>query len=323
MSAIIDDGRIPGRLQTALQALAGASAQLAELIRRWPLAGPEGAGPKTLGGAADAMLRQALAGGGVRWLVSAQGHQVTELDPTGQLAVALNPLDGASRLDTNMPVGTLFSVHVAGATAEDSFMRPLRDQIAAGYVIYGPRCTMMLTCGAGVQAYALDPQAGGFRLTRPDVRVSEGSPEFAINSSNYRHWPQPIRAFIDDCIAGADGPSEENFNMRWTSSLVAEAHRILHQGGIYLYPEDARKGYERGRLRMLYECAPIAMLMEQAGGLATDGSEPILSACVSAFEQRSPIVFGSADQVARVAAYHDLPEAEVSALFGKRGLFRA
>jgi fructose-1,6-bisphosphatase I len=155
------------------------------------------------------------------------------------------------------------------------------------------------------------------------VRVSEGSPEFAINSSNYRHWPQPIRAFIDDCIAGADGPSEENFNMRWTSSLVAEAHRILHQGGIYLYPEDARKGYERGRLRMLYECAPIAMLMEQAGGLATDGSEPILSACVSAFEQRSPIVFGSADQVARVAAYHDLPEAEVSALFGKRGLFRA
>ncbi|TWI35920.1 class 1 fructose-bisphosphatase [Paracoccus sulfuroxidans] len=320
MSAIIDDGRIPDRLQMALQALAGASAKLAELIRRGPFAE---AGPKTLGGAADAMFRQALAGCGVRWLASANGHQVTELDRKGQIAIAINPLDGASRIDTNLPIGTLFSVYPAAATAEDSFLRLLRDQIAAGFVIYGPRCTMMLSCGDGVQAYALDPDSGAFRLAQPEVRVVECSPEFAINSSNYRHWPQPIRAFIDDCLAGAEGPSEENFNMRWTSSLVAEAHRILHQGGVYLYPEDARKGYERGRLRMLYECAPIAMLMEQAGGLATDGSEPILSASASAFDQRSPIVFGSADKVARVAAYHDLPEAEVSALFGKRGLFRA
>ena len=148
------------------------------------------------------------------------------------------------------------------------------------------------------------------------------SSEYAINASNYRHWPAPIRAYIDDRVAGTEGPLEHDFNMRWIASLVAETHRILTRGGIFLYPGDARKGYEKGRLRLLYECAPIGFLIEQAGGRATDGIDPILDARPDGLHARTPFVFGSANKVARVVTYFDLPEKETSALFSERGLFR-
>lgn len=154
------------------------------------------------------------------------------------------------------------------------------------------------------------------------MAIPPQSSEFAINASNYRHWTKPVRAFIDDCIAGSEGPRGRNFNMRWVASLVAETHRIMTRGGVFLYPSDDRPGYEKGRLRLLYECAPIAFVVEQAGGRATDGCDPVMGKAATELHERTPFVFGSSEKVARVATYHDLPDTEVSALFGSRGLFR-
>jgi fructose-1,6-bisphosphatase I len=197
------------------------------------------------------------------------------------------------------------------------------EQIAAGYVLYGPHTAMIVTFGGDLKHYVMDPETGAFHLIAEGVKVAPRAREFAINASNYRHWSRPIRAYFDDCVAGADGPRGGNFNMRWIASLVAETHRILTRGGIFLYPADARKGYEQGRLRLLYECAPIALMMKAAGGGATTGTEAILSLNVTDLHQRVPFIFGSAEKVARIEAYHDLPVDEVSALFGNRGLFRA
>lgn len=323
---------IPAEYQDVVDRIARVAAGLARRIARDGIderlaeargTNADGDGQKALDVIADEMFCTALRGAGVRWLASEEQEQALALDPQGSLAVAIDPLDGSSNIDTNVSIGTIFSIYPAEDTAEASFLRPTRQQIGAGYVIYGPRCAMMVSFGDGVQQYLLDPDTGAFRLVDGRLTMPDCSFEFAINASNYRHWSRPIRAYIDDCVAGIEGPRETNFNMRWIASLVAETHRILTRGGIFLYPSDARKGYERGRLRMLYECAPIAFLIEQAGGRATDACEPILDQAATALHQRTPLVFGSAEKVARVAAYHDLPETEVSALFGHRGLFRA
>ncbi|MDF3606977.1 fructose-1,6-bisphosphatase [Paracoccus sp. DMF-8] len=312
-----------------MTALAQAARQLATLIRQ----GEADGGP--LHHRADALFRDALRDAGIRWYACDGQDDARELSPSGDLAVALDPLEGdgdgaASRcttfdtnIDTNTVVGTIFSVFAAADTAGASFLRPARDQLAAGYVIYGPACCLVVTFGAGTRMYRLNPDSGVFEPVRDRVVLDGCSAEFAINAANYRHWPSPVRAYIDDCLAGVDGPREQNFNMRWTASLVAETHRILMRGGIYLYPPDSRKGCEKGRLRMVHQCAPIAFVVEQAGGRATNGSESILAGRAGSLQERTPFVFGSGDKVDRVAAYHDLPEPEVSALFGNRGLFRA
>ncbi|WP_134678575.1 class 1 fructose-bisphosphatase [Paracoccus ravus] len=327
--ASIETHRIPQELQPLMQAIARSGAALAAIIRQGGAlsaavgTNADGDGQKALDVMADDLFRAALAGAGVRWFASEEQEDAIELDPSGTWAVAIDPLDGSSNIDTNVSIGSIFSVYAAEADAAASFLRPLHDQIAAGYIIYGPRCAMMVSFGDGVQHYALCPASDAFRLEAARLSIPEDACEFAINASNYRHWSRPVRAFIDDCLAGSDGPRGRNFNMRWIASLVAETHRILIRGGVFLYPSDARKGYEHGRLRMLYECGPIAFLISQAGGQATDACEPILDLRVETLHQRTPFVFGSAEKVARIAAYHDLPETEVSALFGQRGLFRA
>jgi fructose-1,6-bisphosphatase I len=272
---------------------------------------------------ADEAFRAALAGSGVRFYASEEQETVLELDPGGGLALAIDPLDGSSNIPVNAAIGTIFALFPAAESAEASFLRPGREMVGAGYVIYGPQCWMGLSFGAGVQLHLLDPVTGQFHLMRDGCPLPQKSAEFAINASNYRHWSKPIRAYVDDCLAGTEGPRERNFNMRWIASLVAETHRILMRGGVFLYPADARKGYECGRLRYLYECAPIAFLIEQAGGQATDGVDRILDRVPSALHARTPLVFGSPQNVARVSSYHDLPEAETAALFGTRGLFRS
>lgn len=324
----IQTDRIPEELRPVMQAMAEAGARLAAIIRRGgDLASPvgtnaDGDGQKALDVMADDLFRQALAGAGVRWLASEEQDEAVALDPAGRLAVAIDPLDGSSNIDTNVSIGTIFSIYPAEATAEASFLRPARQQIAGGYIIYGPRCAMMVTFGDGVQHYALDPDSDGFRLVTARQEMPESALEFAINASNYRHWPQPIRAYIDDCLAGSDGPRKKNFAMRWLASLVAEAHRILMHGGVFLQPGgDVRNA--ASRLRLVHDCAPIALLIEAAGGSATDLCEPVLGLRPAGLDQRIPFAFGSTEKVARIAAYHDLPEPEVSALFGHRGLFRA
>lgn len=327
----IDTTHIPQNFRPLMLALARGGAALAAVIRRGGAnlgaevgTNSDGDGQKKLDVQADALFQDALKDAGLRWYASEEQEDPIPMQDQGTMALAIDPLDGSSNIDTNVSIGTIFAVYPAeDGPAEASFLRPARDIIASGYIIYGPRCAMMVSFGDGTQFYTLNPDTGCFDVTNPRVTLPDCSFEFAINASNYRHWQQPVRAYIDDCLAGLDGPRERNFNMRWIASLVAEAHRILMRGGIFLYPADAREGYERGRLRMLYECAPIAMLIEQAGGHATDGALPILDATITQLHGRTPLIFGSPDKVDRVAAYHDLPESEVSALFGNRGLFRA
>lgn len=281
-----------------------------------------GDGQKALDLIADDAFMAALKQSDVRYYASEEQDEVVTLNSKGGLALAIDPLDGSSNIDTNVSIGTIFAIYDAEATPEASFLRSGRDMRAAGYSIFGPQCCLVVSFGDGVLKYVLDPDVGQFILIGKIETVPEESAEYAINASNYRHWPSPIRAYIDDRISGSEGPIGHDFNMRWIASLVAETHRILTRGGIFLYPVDTRKGYEQGRLRLLYECAPIGFLIEQAGGRATDGTDPILDVVPDKLHARTPFVFGSANKVARVVTYFDLPDHESSALFSERGLFR-
>lgn len=314
---VISSDRIPAELLPIISALCTVSRDVAGIIAKGPLAGELGAGvgentdgdqQKALDVIADEMFMAALGDAGVRFYASEEQEHVEELNPEGHYALAIDPLDGSSNIDVNVSIGTIFSIFAAADHAEASFLRKAREQVAGGYVIYGPATALVVTFGDGTMMFTLDPENRRFILTRDRMRIADRSNEFAINASNYRHWSRPVRAFIDDCLAGETGPADRNFNMRWVASLVAEAHRILSRGGVFLYPGDARPGYENGRLRMVYECAPIAFLVEQAGGKATDGRVPILDQNAGALHARTPFVFGPSEMVDRVATYHDLPE---------------
>ena len=245
------------------------------------------------------------------------------------LALAIDPLDGSSNIDTNMSIGTIFSIRRAiGDPARAplaSFLQSGRDQLAAGFILYGPQIALVLTLGAGTHTFIYSRAEGAFRLAFEGQAIPPRTREFAINASNYRHWDDAVRLYFDDCIKGGHGPRESEFNMRWLASLVAEAYRILVRGGAFLYPGDRRRGYGHGRLRLVYEAHPIALLVEQAGGLATDTIQPILDIAASELHQRTPLVFGSTAEVERITRYHALPGqmADRAPLFGKRGLFRA
>ena len=316
-------------------ALAQATAKIAALVRLGPLAGALGAetgganadgdAQKKLDVLANDAVLHALEQAPVAYFASEEEDEILSLTAGGAMAVAADPLDGSSNIDANTSIGTIFSIYQAspeGATA--SFFRPGVDQVAAGYAIYGPHTALALTLGAGVEMFVLDA-AGRYRRAGGHIAIPASSREYAINASNYRYWREPVRDFVDDLIAGAEGPRGRDFNMRWLASLVGETHRIMLRGGVFLYPADRRPGYERGRLRLLYEAAPIAFLVEQAGGGATDGQSRILDRIPGELHERTPLVFGSADKVARVARYHTDPSHQRarSPLFGERGLFRA
>lgn len=327
----IPDGTDPA-VGAELDRLAGVAADLSRRIARGGIdenlggaagTNTDGDAQKALDVIADEAFMAALSKGNTRYYASEEQDTVVAMNPKGRFAIAIDPLDGSSNIDTNVSIGTIFGIYPAELSPEASFLRPGRDLLAAGYAIYGPQCALMVTFGDGVWKYVLDPDSGQFHLLGKLEAIAPDSREYAINTSNYRHWGKAIRAYIDDRVAGSDGPAGGDFNMRWIASLVAETHRILTRGGIFLYPADGRPGYGRGRLRYVYECAPIALLIEQAGGKATDGQEAILDAVPDALHMRTPFVFGSANKVARVATYHDLPDEETSALFGRRGLFRA
>ncbi len=322
---------IPQALLPLIVALCDVSQKLAQTISDGELGQNLGAmvgtnlggdGQKALDLIADKAYAQALKNCDVRWYASEERDDAVELNPAGALAVAIDPLDGSSNIDVNISIGSIFSVFAAKKDAMSSFLRPGNEQVAAGYFIYGPQTQLVVTFGAGTMRFLMDSGTRKFICVKEHMKIPAHSSEYAINASNYRHWPKPIRAFVDDCVEGSKGPRGRDFNMRWIASLVAETHRILTRGGVFLYPGDSRKGYEHGRLRMVYECAPIAFLIEQAGGKATDGVEPILGQQAKSLHARTPFVFGSTSKVEKIVAYYDLPENETSALFGKRGLFR-
>lgn len=323
---------LPADLRPVLDALCTVAAGLSATISRGALgprlgasvgANADGDTQKALDVMADDAFVRALTGTGLRWYASEERETAIGIDPDGTLALAIDPLDGSSNIDANVSIGTIFAVGPACDGAEATFLRDGRGIRASGYFIYGPQTALVMTAGSGVRHFVLDRETGAFEEAPDAPAIPETASEFAINASNYRFWSRPIRAYIDDCLAGAEGPRGKNFNMRWIASLVAETHRIMSRGGVFLYPGDARDGYARGRLRLVYECQPIAFLVEQAGGRATDGTARILDLVPETLHARAPFVFGTAHKVDRVATYHDLPEHELSALFAHRGLFRA
>lgn len=332
----ISNGEIPEILRAPLSALCEIGAQLSRIIALGPLgeatagqlgaevgANTDGDAQKALDVLADEMFSEALSGTGVRWYASEEQEQVVEIDTDGELALAIDPLDGSSNIDVNVSIGTIFGIQPALDSGEATFLRDGTHLLASGYFIYGPQTILVATFGEGVRHFILNRDSKRFEEAPRPPSIPAQASEFAINASNYRHWSAPVRAYIDDCLAGVEGPRGRNFNMRWIASLVAETHRIMSRGGIFLYPSDDREGYQNGRLRLVYECAPIAFLVEQAGGKATTGTKRILDCTPDHLHARVPFIFGTADKVARVATYHDLPQQEVSALFGNRGLFRA
>ncbi|NIA68537.1 class 1 fructose-bisphosphatase [Pelagibius litoralis] len=318
-----------------VEALAGAAIQLATLIGQGALAGAlaavvgensDGDAQKALDIRADELFLAALRATPVAVFASEENETALPLNDGGQLAVAIDPLDGSSNIDTNVSLGTIFSILPAtGSVAGPAVLQRGTALLAAGMVVYGPQTTLALTLGQGTCLFTLDRAQGCFRLTQPAVTIPKGHREYAINASNYRYWDDAVRSYIDDCMSGTQGPRGENFNMRWIASLVAETSRIFARGGIFLYPRDSRPGYQDGRLRLIYEANPIAFLVEQAGGAATDGERRILEIQPDALHQRVPLVFGARDKVERVARYHKDPHsiAERSPLFARRGLFRA
>jgi len=233
--------------------------------------------------------------------------QIPKQYPKGKYLVLFDPLDGSSNIDINLTVGTIFSILRCreGVPAEtEDFLRKGSEQVCAGFVLYGPSTMLVLTTGNGVNAFTLDQDIGEFILTHCNMKIPEKCNEFAINMSNQRFWEAPVKRYIDECVAGVDGPRGENFNMRWVASLVAEVYRILNRGGVFLYPYDLRDPAKPGKLRLMYEANPMAFIIEQAGGVCTTGSERILDIKPGSIHQRVPLILGSKNEVERIMDYH-------------------
>ena len=228
--------------------------------------------------------------------------------PQGEYLLLFDPLDGSSNIDVNVSIGTIFSVlkkteGQQGVTEQD-FLQPGKQQVAAGYCVYGPQTTLVLTVGDGVAMFTLDREQGSFVLTQENVQVPADTKEFAINMSNMRHWDEPVRRYIDECLQGKEGPRGKDFNMRWIASMVADVHRILTRGGVFMYPWDKREPHKPGKLRLMYEANPMSWLIEQAGGAATNGKERILDLQPTQLHERVSVVLGSKNEVDRVTEYH-------------------
>lgn len=228
----------------------------------------------------------------------------------GNYLVLCDPLDGSSNIDVNVSVGTIFSILRAPADdrmpEEADFLRPGLEQVAAGYCLYGPSTMLVLTTGQGVNVFTLNRDFGEFLLTKENISISADTQEFAINASNQRHWEEPVQRYIGECLQGEEGPRGKNFNMRWVASMVAEVHRILTRGGVFMYPIDARAkaAGKAGKLRLMYEANPMAFIIEQAGGAATTGRKRILEIQPDEIHQRVPVVLGSRNEVERITGYH-------------------
>lgn len=247
--------------------------------------------------------------------------------PRGKYLLMFDPLDGSSNIDVNVSVGSIFSILRAprpgfDAKTED-FLQAGAEQVCAGYAIYGPSTMLVLSVGTGVHAFTLDPSLGEFILTRESIQIPSTTGEFAINASNQRFWEPAVQRYVRECLAGESGPRQKDFNMRWVASLVAETHRILTRGGVFLYPRDSRQPAKPGRLRLLYEANPVAFLIEQAGGAASTGRQRVLDVVPHDVHQRISFVFGARDEVARIEDYHGetYELASTLPLYGTRGLF--
>ena len=316
---------------------------IAQQVALGPLAGNHGAAGQTNVQGEDqqkldviannAFLRATEWGGHTAGMVSEELDEPYLLPrefPRGRYLLMFDPLDGSSNIDVNVAVGSVFSIvrtpHPGADPTLEDFLQPGTEQCAAGYAMYGPSTTLVLTVGRGVHAFTLDTTVGEFFLTAENMTIPPSAKEFAINHSNRRFWEPAVRRYVDECLSGQTGPRGKDFNMRWVASLVAEAHRILTRGGVFLYPKDSKDPSKPGKLRLLYEVNPIGFLIEQAGGRASTGRGPCLEEQPTSIHQRIGFVFGAKDEVELIERYHredysdddlDLP------LYANRGLFRA
>lgn len=240
-----------------------------------------------------------------------KAYQIPGQYPKGSYLLVFDPLDGSSNIDVNVSVGTIFSVlrcpdrnGDTGDLGEEAFLQAGTEQVAAGYAIYGPQTMLILTLGSGVIGFTLDSEMGSFVLTHENMRIPETTAEFAINMSNQRHWEAPVKRYVDEMLAGVEGPLEKNYNMRWIASMVADVHRILTRGGVFMYPKDNRDPSMPGKLRLMYEANPMSFIVEQAGGVSTDGVQRIMDIQPTSLHQRVPVFLGSKEEVERVTGYH-------------------
>ncbi|MCC2637021.1 MAG: fbp [Moraxellaceae bacterium] len=260
----------------------------------------------------DILIRSKRANGTLAAMASEEMEEIYHIPaeyPRGDFLLLFDPLDGSSNIDVNISVGTIFSVlrrkapKVKKPTAED-FLQPGTQQVCAGYAVYGPSTLLVLTLGDGVDCFTLDREYGEFMLTEERMQVPEDTQEFAINMSNQRFWEAPVQRYIEELLMGSAGPREKDFNMRWVASMVADVHRILTRGGVFMYPLDSKTRAKGGKLRLMYEANPMAFLVEQAGGVATTGRERIMGLQPTELHQRVPVVLGSKNEVERVTRYH-------------------
>src|SRR5262245_60849803 len=330
-----------GGLRALINDVRLACKRIANLIGKGGLAGALGnAGSQNVQGEAqmkldvmanDIFVRTNEWGGRLAGMLSEEmevPYSIPAEYPRGEYLLLFDPLDGSSNIDVNVAVGSIFSVLRCPQSnctpTEADFLQPGTRQVAAGYAIYGPATMLVLTTGRGVNGFTLDREIGEFMLTHPDLRIAETTSEFAINASNSRYWEPAVKRYVNECVAGRNGPRGQDFNMRWIASLVAETHRILMRGGVFMYPRDRKDLTKPGRLRLLYEANPIGMIVEQAGGRASTGYEPILGVVPETLHQRIGFVFGARTEVERIERYHrDHNEFEYEApLFANRSLLR-
>ena len=314
-------GKIPAELRLLLEVVARACKSISHAVNKGALGGVLGsAESENVQGevqkkldiiANDVLIEANEWGGHLAAMASEEMDHILPVPnryPQGEYLLLFDPLDGSSNIDVNVSIGTIFSVlkkpEGSQGVSEKDFLQPGKNQVAAGYCVYGPQTTLVLTVGDGVAMFTLDREQGSFVLTQENVTIPADTKEFAINMSNMRHWADPVRRYIDECLQGKEGPRGKDFNMRWIASMVADVHRILTRGGVFMYPWDKREPGKAGKLRLMYEANPMSWLIEQAGGAATNGKERILDIQPEQLHQRVSVMLGSKNEVERVTSYH-------------------
>ena len=315
------EGHIPPELRLLLEVVARACKSISQAVNKGALGGVLGtAGSENVQGEvqkkldiiANEVLIEANEWGGHLAAMASEEmdgiYVVPNRYPKGEYLLLFDPLDGSSNIDVNVSIGTIFSVlkkpEGDSGVEEADFLQAGNKQVAAGYCVYGPQTTLVLTVGDGVAMFTLDREQGSFVLTEENLQIPLDTQEFAINMSNMRHWDEPVKRYIDECLQGTDGVRGKNFNMRWIASMVADVHRILTRGGIFMYPWDKREPEKAGKLRLMYEANPMSWLIEQAGGASTNGKQRIMDLQPTKLHERVSVVMGSKNEVERVTAYH-------------------
>ncbi len=316
-----DRNLIPAELRLLIEVVARACKRISYAVGKGALTGVHGAsGSENIQGevqqkldviANETLLEANEWGGHLAAMASEEmehPYPIPNRYPKGEFLLLFDPLDGSSNIDVNVSIGTIFSVlrlpEGVKESLEEHFLQPGVKQLAAGYAVYGPQTLLVLTIGDGVACFTLDKDTYSWWLTQDGMRIPEDTKEYAINSSNARHWYPPVSRYLADLNAGRAGPLGKDFNMRWVASMVADVHRVMTRGGIFMYPADARDPGKPGKLRLMYEANPMAFLVEQAGGMATNGRERILSLQPTQLHERVAVFLGSKNEVARVTDYH-------------------